>query len=830
MRKLGFLFAAILLWGGTAAAQPASPAPFQFGDANSYDPVTNDGFPGDEHGALGRTYLVTTTNLQYSFIPRTQLQAGYNPLPAGMPLTAAQFWPTTIDSSKVIVPGATTPPPSGPVGVTPVSDARIIYDPYSPCGDGVGRYITISMGNLTYTGGTTAAAILVGISKGEDPTNSDGKGTNWTFFAIASTAQANIPPVAVGDFPRVGFNTNWIVIVARDFFKDSTQVYSVPLEFVFQRQPSECTAQLPTSPKLLPGASCTGASGNSTSAWYCNNSGLEFACPITNYHSATSDPDGSHFFFITSQSPVTGTVKVSEITGAANSPSYGASTSINLSTSSIPAGSPGANWTWALQNPLNPLFLPQGGTGSMPIQPGGDDDRFLSCISRPTGNTDNSSAIYAAQTVALPNPTTGVVDSTEVQWWTIDVINSGGFGAFITDLERIGGDNCDGNLCYNTMDPSISANSAGDVLIGFSALPVPSLNGGPGYLGAFYTYKSHSGCVEYQPYFYAGGLGPYYPKGDSNGNPARTGDYGQTVVDPLDDSTFWTTEGWAGAPIPPSSGGGYSWLQAWASVQPSTPPAPQFIARIGAEDECPATETNCKVTLTAPPGSQAGDIFITTLTNGVLKNAVTETPVIPAGWLQTEIYFSSQGLFQQIPWNCGCDFCGATAVFMHEYTGTSDPGSYLFKWVRNHSTCGGVHSELEGDLVSYRGACHNLKNSHGDYQISLASAWANSPPTVGPLSPGSALLAPPAGDNLTLLSLFYGAAEADDSNGNCSVLSNLMGMPALTIRSLTNGCTDIPLLVGDFFPAQSNETLGPYTVQETFPGLGLGIATFLQPY
>jgi len=68
------------------AQQPTSPGPFATGNANFWSSATNPNAPGDEHGAVGRTYIVLKANLQFSFINRANIKNGYNPLPSGMPI------------------------------------------------------------------------------------------------------------------------------------------------------------------------------------------------------------------------------------------------------------------------------------------------------------------------------------------------------------------------------------------------------------------------------------------------------------------------------------------------------------------------------------------------------------------------------------------------------------------------------------------------------------------------------------------------------------------------------------------------------------------------
>lgn len=148
MRWRWLTVAVLAIWAQAASAQqPPSPGPFAYGDANHWDGASNKNIPGDEHGSAGRTYVVLKANDEFTFISRSSIQNGYNSLPGGMPIPDTQFWPSSIPSSSVIVPNGPAAP-SGSVQITPNGDGRVYYDPYSPCGDGAGRWIVIEMGNL----------------------------------------------------------------------------------------------------------------------------------------------------------------------------------------------------------------------------------------------------------------------------------------------------------------------------------------------------------------------------------------------------------------------------------------------------------------------------------------------------------------------------------------------------------------------------------------------------------------------------------------------------------------------------------------------------------
>src|SRR5438552_291423 len=103
---LACVVACACLVSGVARAQaPLSPAPFATGNTNSWDVNTNAVDPGDEHGAVGRRWIVLKANREITFIPRALVQSGYYPYPPyGIQIPDAQFWPTTLPNTSVITP------------------------------------------------------------------------------------------------------------------------------------------------------------------------------------------------------------------------------------------------------------------------------------------------------------------------------------------------------------------------------------------------------------------------------------------------------------------------------------------------------------------------------------------------------------------------------------------------------------------------------------------------------------------------------------------------------------------------------------------------------
>ncbi len=189
-------------------------------------------------------------------------------------------------------------------------------------------------------------------------------------------------------------------------------------------------------------------------------------------------------------------------------------------------------------------FAPQTGT-SAGISVG--DDRIQNVVLR-------NGVLRAVHTVMLPanGPTRSAV-----QWWRIDPVSR---TTLLTGLI----DDPSGTV-FNAF-PSIAVNGAGDALIGmsrFSATTHPS--GAAAYLPG-------ASSVGWSAIF-APGLSSYdRPANGDN----RWGDYSATMVDPTNDTDFWTVQEFAG-PI------ANAWATKWAKV--TAPPHAGLVAGI-------ATPTN----------------------------------------------------------------------------------------------------------------------------------------------------------------------------------------------------------------------------------------------
>jgi hypothetical protein len=203
---------------------------------------------------------------------------------------------------------------------------------------------------------------------------------------------------------------------------------------------------------------------------------------------------------------------------------------------------PTGSSAWEFSPPVG-NFLPQ--LGSTHKIDGGDS-RILSCSYR-------NGSLWCSQTVFLP---VNAAARSAAQWWQIDPATG--------DVEQFGRiDDPTGTRFFAY--PSIAANANSDVLVGYSRFSASQFASGnysfrhtndpPNTLRADTVLKA--------------GEGPYYSTA-SGAN--RWGDFSATVVDPVNNLSFWTIQEYAGAPVgnPTSSTSG-RWGTWWGRIDPVQP-------------------------------------------------------------------------------------------------------------------------------------------------------------------------------------------------------------------------------------------------------------------
>lgn len=162
--------------------------------------------------------------------------------------------------------------------------------------------------------------------------------------------------------------------------------------------------------------------------------------------------------------------------------------------------------------------------------------------------------IWGVHNIFLPSssPTRAAV-----QWWQFSVAGNG-------RKEQVGIiQDATGATHYGY--PSIAVNKFDDVLIGFTQFSSNSFASGAYALRASTDQREKMRT----PYTFKPGEG-LYRKQVPSGN--RWGDYSATVVDPVNDTDFWTIQEYAAMPDPPGTDNNNGhWGTWWAKVEPPVP-------------------------------------------------------------------------------------------------------------------------------------------------------------------------------------------------------------------------------------------------------------------
>ncbi len=249
-----------------------------------------------------------------------------------------------------------------------------------------------------------------------------------------------------------------------------------------------------------------------------------------------TDPDGttnpalthdaalSTVYLLQTFSSAAGQLRLYSITGAVGSESLNGPTTIT---------SPEA---WVSQPAGGADFAPQSGSAQL-IQV--NDARMQNLVYR-------NGSLWAAQTIFLPAG--GTPTRSSVQWWQLTT------GGVIMQRGRI--DDATGTTFYAF--PSIAVNKDDGVLIGYSRFSASQFASGN------YSFRAAGDPADTlrADTVLKAGEAPYFKTFSGTRN--RWGDYSHTVVDPVNDTDFWTIQEYAATP----SGGFDRWGTWWGRIVP----------------------------------------------------------------------------------------------------------------------------------------------------------------------------------------------------------------------------------------------------------------------
>jgi hypothetical protein len=399
--------------------------------------------PPDTQGAVGPNHLVVTLNANVV----VQDRSGNNL--TSVSLTG--FW--------------------APTGNSLTTDPRVAYDPFND------RWIITTSGDFQLS----TSGVLVGVSQTGDPTG------NWNLYKVAVDGTNQ----HFCDFPTLGFNNTWIVVMCNVFANASNSNFFAGDIYVFDK------FNLYSHGNGAHTVLDTGGDSNVTPAiTYDNNLATEYL--VEEY---AGNMNGA------------GMMRLWAINGPVGSPA--------LSTIAFPATSP-----WDEQGTAN--FAPQLGS-TTGIDTG--DARIGNVIYR-NGTLWTAHPIYlpCCASTTPPHPP----NRSAIQWWQFDTTGN--------TLQHGLIDNPDGS--YFRSFPSIAVNQYNDALIGYARFSPNEFAGG------FYSFRADSdppNVLQSEAPLKAGEA-TYVDEGTGGGTSNRWGDYSNTAVDPIDDTSFWTIQEYAASP------------------------------------------------------------------------------------------------------------------------------------------------------------------------------------------------------------------------------------------------------------------------------------------
>ncbi|MEP6919595.1 MAG: lamin tail domain-containing protein [bacterium] len=494
--------------------------------------------PPDTMGAVGITHVVTATNDRLRIQTRDGVELSR--------VTINSFWA-----------GATV---KG-VAVASAFDTKVYYDRFND------RFILISSLN----GPSINSGAGIAVTQTSDPTGL------WNRYTVASDPASTVSAGHAIDYPSVGFNKNWIVVNENVFNYSGSAFTSYFGQQIFVLDKAAAYANTLSSVSLFEGpvTACDGT-----------EDAKQLGCGFTMAPALVEDNTTDVDYLLEDWDNTAGQLRLSKITGTPSAPVLTVGTQFPQSTLSwrFNASRIGTTGGYAPQKQQS-AFLTSG-TRIM-----ANDSRIQNTVFR-AGSLWTTHTVLLAQT---PTPAGTAVGGTTnpdthsaVQWWQIDPTIETGLAVPPVQRARIEdptADNChDGaagtrttGTCISTATqvgqfyayPNISVNQNNDVLLGFtqfSNLTYPS----SGY--ALRLVADPVNTTRDPVVFRPGQANYNIGAGSGTGRQNRWGDYSGSQTDPLDDTTFWTVQEYAGAQRDFGIGIAGPWETWWAQVKPSTAP------------------------------------------------------------------------------------------------------------------------------------------------------------------------------------------------------------------------------------------------------------------
>ncbi len=499
------------------------------------DNLTLGSIPPDTMGAVGPNHVVTTTNEKVVIHDRNGVVLST--------VTLNAFW--------AVMPNG-LPNPS-------TFDPKILYDRFND------RFIFC----VTANSFDPTSATLVATSQTGDPLGM------WNRYAIDADATATAMGGAWADYPSIGFNKNWIVISINRFGFGNVSGYRGPSIYVINKTTAYAGTlgtvsvfedSFQTGCLNLPAAQQNGALG-------C---GFTYVPAITEDN--TTDPE-----YITEDwDSTSGQLRMTQVTGPQAAPVLTVGYQFPQSpyswrfNSTLIAGSGG----YVPQRQQN-VYLPSGS------RPTANDSRIQNAVLR-NGSFWTTHTVMLARTQTAAGTSVGGTANPDirsaVQWWQINPTTVNAAAGTLPIQRNIiadpRADNCHNGAGGNRTGcatanqrgdfytfPTISVNAGNDVLIGYSRFSPFTLP------KAAYSFRAASDPANTMrdSMVFREGQGTYNIGAGSPFN-IRWGDYSQTMVDPVNDTDFWTIQEYALDQREIFGPGGFAglWSTWWALIRPSS--------------------------------------------------------------------------------------------------------------------------------------------------------------------------------------------------------------------------------------------------------------------
>ncbi len=485
--------------------------------------------PPDTMGAVGDNHAVTMTNEKVIIHTRDGRTIST--------VTLDDFWAT------VLLGGA---PPS-------TFDPKVLYDRFND------RFIIVTTANAL----DETSATLFAVSQTADPTGM------YNRFAIDADAVATIDGGKWADYPSMGFNQNWITIQVNLFGFGTTVGYQGPAIYVIDKAAAYANTLSTTS----------NFEGSFDTCLDSSDPNIELGCGFTMVPSIAEDNTSSTLYLAEDWDSTAAQLRLSRITGTPAAPVLTVGYQFPQSANSWRFDAPiiGTSGGYLLQRQQNAYLI----SGNRPTA---NDSRLQNAVLR-------NGSLWTVHHVMLPTlptlagaPASTVVNPdnhSAVQWWEIDpTIENDAAGTPPIQRGRI--EDPTANNCHNGSSgtvagctpqgqffaySNIAVNQNDDVLIGysrFSNLTLPK---------TAYSFRAGADTVNTvrDSQTFREGVGNYNIGAGSPFN-IRWGDYSAAMVDPTNDTDFWTIQEYADFQREIFGPGQFAgvWSTWWAQIKPTS--------------------------------------------------------------------------------------------------------------------------------------------------------------------------------------------------------------------------------------------------------------------